>query len=531
MDSLDAVTKKNLIKYLEKNPVVPSSSNKILALKKKNKPVNLLKKKKKIDSDTTKITSSKMLNQKLNADVQMIDFNFTELSSEQQKHSNTTPSKKNKIALKRSFSSLSDRNDEINNIAMNTPSKLPRLKSLSERKKIRYDQEINKQQEYNNEYANESTPSKISKNSNTDQNTDQKIQMKDVFKEITDTPTKKKSFKVNQYCDSSSSMDNCNYNIHNSDKFSTPKKIQKSIYSNVNNGKSNDNDNILNTSKQYSITTPTKSNKLKKVETTPHKSFNDINHDNSKESEIKSSIKKKKNSSVLNSPSLATPYMLKQNLIKKFKTEVPEIRIEALKELLNYFKTSKVNKIGSSLQINEGVMSFLNAKSDEILREILDEHTLDILLKTRVISIEQLIPKIIDMEIKINKQKNSSNNNNNNSNNNNNNDNENIYSEFAIGKINNIINWIKQEKFTVPIMKNIIVELIARNGKSRRKYNNVNEILECLLEWIIELLINDMSENIFYMNNKTNNEMEIDYKIGKRNPCIFFKNENNILFN
>jgi len=507
---------------LEKNPLIPSSSNKVQALKKKNKSINMLKRKKKLEIDSKANLQKSSSNQQLNADVQNIDFNFTTLTSEQQKHCKTTPSKSKKekliIGLKRSYSSMSDRKQESenDNIPPNTPSKLPRLKSLSERKKMRYEEELIENEPIK---GFENTPSKFG-------GLHDDINMKgESDDEKPETPSKNNRTKLLKHNYSTSSSDssasnNADHEIDKKNKFATPKKQRNLQNENSVNVETN------SITKHSSIMTPSKMNKFKKVETTPHKATENKN-ENSKLLSSKSSAKKKKNSSVIpSSPSLATPYMFKQNLIKKFKeVDNPKIRIEALKELLEYFKASRTNKLGTSLQINEGIMSFLNDTSDEILGEILEEQTLDILLKTRVISIEQLIPKIIDVEIKINKQNESSNQNENSTQPNHGNT---IYSEFAINKVNNVINWIKQEKFTVPIMKNIIVELIAKNGKSRKKYNNVNEILECLLEWVIELLINDMSENIFYMNNKSNKELEIDYKIGKRNPCIYFKNEANL---
>ncbi|ORX76370.1 hypothetical protein BCR32DRAFT_271312 [Anaeromyces robustus] len=553
MDSLDMTTRKNLIKYIEKNPTIPSSSNKIQALKKKNKPVNLLKKKKKLEN-----TTLKSYNNKLNIDSQIVDFNFTALTSEQQKHCNTTPSREKKskpiIGLKRSYSTISDNKNEIDeedNAIINTPSKLPRLKSLSERKKARYNKEIrNEIEDEENSLNSEDSPIKAIKNLFFNGNENEEIQLVEKNKEILKTPTKKsKSIKDKGINNHISNENDSNYIIKNNEndandrnkKFTTPKVMQKTNIINIesdnnnsnNNNNSNSNETINNSvtlSKHQVISTPSKLNRIKKVENTPHKPLKEVKNENSKIIAPKSNSKKQKHSNAIpNSPSLATPYLFKQNLIKKFKEiDNLKIRIEALKELLEYFRTSKVNKIGPSLQINEGIMSFLNDGSDEILNEILDEQTLDILLKARVISIEQLIPKIIDIEIKINKQKKPLNNDDNENNDEDNNEinqqtnsfkNAIIYSEFAINKVNHIINWIKQEKFTVPIMRNIIVELIAKNGKSRKKYNNVNEILECLLEWIIELLINDMSENIFYINAKSEKEAENDFKIGKRNPC------------
>ncbi|KAL6604946.1 clasp N terminal-domain-containing protein [Neocallimastix sp. 'constans'] len=516
MDSLDSVTKKNLIKYLEKNPGIPSSSNKIQALKKKNKSISILKKRKILERDNIKSWNNKQNNKNLSSDSQVIDFNFNNLTLEQQKHSKTTPSKTKKekpiIGLKRSYSSMSDKKeiDNENNIIINTPSKSPRPKASSERKRSLFKEEMIQQKHENNnyDYDPENTPSKSAKKLKLFENINQENHLNQDDNNISESPSKKKiidlsnSNMINKNEDDISSAFNNDLNkLYNDDKvknkFTTPKKIKKPkiISSDSKNRK-----DIIDSS-QVQETTPTKNNKLKKIESSTNYLI-EVKNENSKIIVPKSSSKKKKHNGITpNSPSLSTPYLFKQSLIKKFKeVDNPKIRIEALKELIDYFKASKVNKLGTSLQINESIMSFLNDTSDDILKEILNEETLDILLKTRVISIEQLIPKIIEIELKIKKQ---------------NDENiklsnkENIYSEFSINKVNNIVNWIKQEKFTVPIMKNIIIELIAKNGKSRKKYNNVNEILECLLEWIIELLINDMSENIFYMNAKSNKESMI----------------------
>ena len=53
----------------------------------------MLKRKKKLEIDSKANLQKSSSNQQLNADVQNIDFNFTTLTSEQQKHCKTTPSK------------------------------------------------------------------------------------------------------------------------------------------------------------------------------------------------------------------------------------------------------------------------------------------------------------------------------------------------------------------------------------------------------------------------------------------------------
>jgi hypothetical protein len=171
MDSLDSVTKKNLIKYLEKNPGIPSSSNKIQALKKKNKSISILKKRKILERDNIKSWNNKQNNKNLSSDSQVIDFNFNNLTLEQQKHSKTTPSKTKKekpiIGLKRSYSSMSDKKeiDNENNIIINTPSKSPRPKASSERKRSLFKEEMIQQKHENNnyDYDPENTPSKSAK--------------------------------------------------------------------------------------------------------------------------------------------------------------------------------------------------------------------------------------------------------------------------------------------------------------------------------------------------------------------------------